>query len=120
MSDEIIKGQVVTPDKQVVLIDKIKTEINNVSSQLKEGKYSGAVIAVLTENQKSLQKVLNNLLLKKGVVTPSETDNALNLINTTKKNRLQDNFLGFQRSTIITASVLALGGIAYFIYKRNK
>ena len=118
--DEIVKGQVVTPDKQAVLVEKIKTEINNVSSHLKQGKFSGAIIAVLTENQKSLQKVLNNLLLKKGVVTPSETDEALNLINTAKRNRLQENVLGFQRSTIITVSILALGGIAYYIYKRRK
>jgi len=118
---DIVKGQVVTPEKKAALMEQIKAEINNVSSQIKEGKYGDAAIKVLDQNQKSLQKLLNNLLLKKGVVTPSETDNALNLINTSKKNRLQDDYIvGIKKSTIILFSLIALGGAFYwFKYKRG-
>jgi hypothetical protein len=121
MPEDIVKGQVVTPEKKAVLLDQIKSEINNVSSQIKEGKYGDAAIKVLDQNQKSLQKLLNNLLLKKGVVTPSETDNALNLINTSKKNRLQDDYIiGIKKSTIILFSLIALGGAFYWYkYKRG-
>ena len=118
---EIVKGQVVTPEKKAVLIDQIKAEIDNVSSQIKEGKYGDAVVKVLDQNQKSLQKLLNNLLMKKGVVTPSETDDALNLINKAKKSRLEDDYyMGVKKSTIILFSLIALGGAFYFYkYKRG-
>jgi hypothetical protein len=118
---EIVKGQVVTPEKKAVLIDQIKAEIDNVSSQIKEGKYGDAVVKVLDQNQKALQKLLNNLLMKKGVVTPSETDDALNLINKAKKSRLQDEYyMGIKKSTIILFSLIALGGAFYFYkYKRG-
>jgi len=118
---EIVKGQVVTPEKKAVLIDQIKAEIDNVSSQIKEGKYGDAVVKVLDQNQKALQKLLNNLLMKKGVVTPSETDDALNLINKAKKSRLEDDYyMGVKKSTIILFSLIALGGAFYFYkYKRG-
>ena len=118
---DIVKGQVITPEKKAVLIDQIKAEINNVSSQIKEGKYGDAVVKVLDQNQKSLQKLLNNLLMKKGVVTPSETDDALNLINTAKKNRLQEDYvMGIKKSTIVLFSLIALGGAFYWYkYKRG-
>jgi len=118
---DIVKGQVVTPEKKAVLIDQIKAEIDNVSSQIKEGKYGDAVVKVLDQNQKSLQKLLNNLLMKKGVVTPSETDYALNLINTAKKNRLQEDYvMGIKKSTIVLFSLIALGGAFYWYkYKRG-
>jgi hypothetical protein len=118
---DIVKGQVVTPEKKAVLMEQIKAEINNVSSQIKEGKYGDAVVKVLDQNQKSLQKLLNNLLMKKGVVTPSETDDALNLINTAKKNRLQEDYvMGVKKSTIVLFSLIALGGAIYWYkYKRG-
>ena len=118
---DIVKGQVVTPEKKAVLIDQIKAEIDNVSSQIKEGKYGDAVVKVLDQNQKALQKLLNNLLMKKGVVTPSETDDALNLINKAKKSRLEDDYyMGVKKSTIILFSLIALGGAFYFYkYKRG-
>ena len=118
---EIVKGQVETPEKKAVLMEQIKAEIDNVSTQIKEGKYGDAVVKVLDQNQKSLQKLLNNLLMKKGVVTPSETDDALNLINKAKKSRLQDDYyMGIKKSTIILFSLIALGGAFYFYkYKRG-
>ena len=118
---EIVKGQVVTPEKKAVLMEQIKAEIDNVSSQIKEGKYGDAVVKVLDQNQKALQKLLNNLLMKKGVVTPSETDDALNLINKAKKSRLEDDYyMGVKKSTIILFSLIALGGAFYFYkYKRG-
>jgi hypothetical protein len=118
---EIVKGQVVTPEKKAVLMEQIKAEIDNVSSQIKEGKYGDAVVKVLDQNQKALQKLLNNLLMKKGVVTPSETDDALNLINKAKKSRLEDDYyMCVKKSTIILFSLIALGGAFYFYkYKRG-
>jgi len=118
---EIVKGQVVTPEKKAVLMEQIKAEIDNVSSQIKEGKYGDAVVKVLDQNQKALKKLLNNLLMKKGVVTPSETDDALNLINKAKKSRLEDDYyMGVKKSTIILFSLIALGGAFYFYkYKRG-
>ena len=87
---EIKKDQILTPDKKDLLVKQIQAELDSVSVAINQGKYGEAALGLLNKNQQKIQDLLNSLLTKKGVVTPQETNNALDILNTSKKNRLQE------------------------------
>ena len=77
---------------------------------------------LLKKNTDRLQGVLNDLLSKKGVVTPNETDATLDILNTSKKQRLEGDFVGgIKMGTIyLVGGILAIVGVYFLVKKYSK
>ena len=117
----ITQDKALTPDKKQVIVDELQNEILNIGKAIKEKKYGTAVFGVIQQKQVELQNILNKFLEKKGIITPSETNNALNILNTSKRARLeQDYYGGIKKTTwyLIGLGVIGIG--AYFLIKRKK
>ncbi len=118
---EIKKDQILTPDKKDLLIKQIQSELDSVSAAINEGKYGEAALGLLNKNQQKIQDLLNNLFAKKGIVTPQEANNALDILNTSKKNRLQEDYvMGMKRGTFYLVSFGIIIIATYLIVKKNK
>lgn len=119
---EIKKGQILTPDKKDTLVNQVQAELNEVSDALNSGQYGQAATELLKKNTDRLQGVLNNLLSKKGVVTPSETDATLDILNTSKKQRLEGEFVGgIKMGTLyLVGGILAIVGVYFLVKKYSK
>lgn len=118
---EIRENQALTPDKKVVLINQIQDEIMRLSQSIKTKDYNSAAFILLTNTKDSLQNLLNNLLQKKGVITPNETNSALTTLEKSKKARLEESyFMGLRKGTfyLLTFGVIAVA--TYLLIKNNK
>jgi hypothetical protein len=119
--EEIKKNQILTPDKKDLLIRQVQSELDSVSTAINQGKYGEAALGLLNKNQQKIQDLLNSLFAKKGVVTPQETNNALDILNTSKKNRLQDDYvMGMKRGSFYLISFGIIAIATYLIIKKNK
>lgn len=117
----IKENQALTPEKKGFLVSQIQQEILLVNDALKRQKYGDAAFLVLQNAQESLQKTLNKLLEKKGIITPSETSKALEQINVAKRARLEDQFImGIRKSTFYLISFGVIVVASYLIIKNNK
>lgn len=118
----IEKGQALTPDKKNILIQQMKDELSNVSAALEgNNNYGAAILGVIQSKSKLIQQKLNDLLLKKGIVTPDETTATIELLNESKKARLQEDYImGVKKATfyLVSFAVIAIG--AFFIVKNSK
>jgi hypothetical protein len=119
---EIQKGQILTPEKKDILVNQIQSELSEVSDAISSGQYGQAAMDLLKKNTDKLQGVLNDLLSKKGVVTPTETNNTLDILNTSKKERLQGDFMGgIKMGTIyLVGGILAIVGVYFLVKKYGK
>lgn len=119
---EVQKGQILTPEKKDILVNQVKAELSSVSDAISNGKYGDAAMEILKKNTSKLQGVLNDLLSKKGVVTPSETNATLDILSTSKKDRLQSDFIGgIKMGTIyLVGGVLAIVGVYFLVKKYGK
>lgn len=116
----IEQGQIFTPDKKSVLIDELKQELNNIKVAMTKGGTNLANPQVVQSSKTLVQNILNDLLSKKGVITPDETDKALEAINESKKARLQSDFYsGIKKSTIYLVAFIAVGVGIYFYTKKR-
>ncbi len=117
----IEKGTILTPEKKGLLIDELKSELSSVTDSLNKGQYGKVVVDVLAKNQQTLQGLLDSLMQKKGVVTPNETNNALDILNTSKKARLQEDYvMGIKSGTFYLVSIVLIVGVGFYIYKKSK
>lgn len=117
----IRENQALTPEKKGVLVNQLQQELLLVNDALKQKNYGGAAFLILQNAQESLQKTLNILLEKKGIITPSETSKALEQINIAKKARLEDQFImGIRKSTFYLLSFGVVIVATYLILKNNK
>ena len=117
----ITQDKALTPDKKQELVDKLQNEMLQISNAVKEKKYGTAVFGIIQQKQVEIQGLLNKFLEKKGIITPSETNAALDVLNTSKRARLeQDYYKGLKKSTwyLVGFGVIAIG--AYFLIKRKK
>jgi vacuolar-type H+-ATPase subunit E/Vma4 len=119
---EIKKGQILTPEKKDILVNQIQSELSEVADAISSGQYGQAAMDLLRKNTSKLQDVLNNLLSKKGVVTPNETDSTLDILNTSKKERLQGDYVGgIKMGTIyLVGGLLAIVGVYFLVKKYGK
>jgi hypothetical protein len=116
----IKQGSIFTPDKKKKLIDEIQRELLSVGDAIKEkGVKSNAGIKLNTIKL-DLQKNLNILYDKKGVITPQETDDILDLINSSKRSRLESEYyLGLKKSSLYLVSFIAIAFGVYFYTKKR-
>lgn len=118
----IEKGQYFTPEKKQELINEVKSEINSLNNELKNNTLTEDGGNVVRSVRDELQKILNGLFEKKGVVTPQETDKILDVLDDSKRKRLQKDFYsGMKKTTIyiIAFSAIIIGGY-YYMKTRQK
>lgn len=117
---KVARNQYFTPDKRQELINEVKSEIAQVDSELKNNSIAGVVSEEVQNTRINLQQILNGLFEKKGVVTPQETNKILDVLDTSKRNRLQKDFYkGIKKSTIILIGFAAIAVGAYFYMKKR-
>lgn len=113
-------NQVILPEQKNIMIQAIFDEIQRIKNDVKERQLTGAALETARRHQEDLQKILNIFLAKKGVITPDETNDALEKIENSKKSRLQKEFkLGLNKFTYIMIGVVLVTGI-FLYYKKRK
>lgn len=116
----VLEGQILTPEKKSLLVDEINQELNSVNQALKKGGAKLANSSLVQTSKNVLQSILNDLFSKKGVITPDETNKALEAINQSKKARLQSDFYSsIKTSTIILVGLVGVA-IGIYFYTKNK
>ena len=115
-------NQILTPNKKNLIIDEIKQEMAQVRTAISGLAPSESTTSVLSDNLKKLQGMLDNLLAKKGVITPDETNTTIDAITDSKKARLQKDYMfGMTKTTLYVVGALALGiGILWYVKKHRK
>jgi hypothetical protein len=72
-------------------------------------------------NKNSLQGLVNKILAKKGVITPTETNDALEAMAKAKRERLESDFSTTVRRFAIVAGLLIGGYLAWrYVKKLNQ
>lgn len=118
---EIKQDQALTPEKKQILIDQVESEIKLLNQTIKDKNYTGTAYLVLQKTKDALQNTLNKLFQKKGVITPAETNTALDQISAAKKARLQEEYLfGIRKATFYALSIAVLAVGAFVYIKRRK
>ncbi|MFY8160521.1 MAG: hypothetical protein ACOVNU_04265 [Candidatus Kapaibacteriota bacterium] len=117
----ITQDKALTPDKKQMLVDELEAEIRKIGVAIKEKKYGTAIFGVIQQKQVELQTLLNKFLEKKGIITPSETNSALDVLNSAKRARLeQDYYGGIKKTTWYLIGIGVIGIGAYFLIKKGK
>lgn len=118
---EIEKGKIITPDKKQDIIQEILSEIAAINNTIRQGNVGEETLKNIRENREKLQALVNSLFKKKGVITPSETDNIINSIDESKKQRLEKSYIrGVRMATIYLVAFILIGGVLVYINKRKK
>jgi len=113
---ELQRGRIFTPDKKKLLIDEVQRELTAVEAELK----SRPAAESLQKVRDDLKATLNLLYDKKGVTTPQETDDILDLIGKAKRIRLESDFyLGMKRSTFYLVALVAVG-VGIYLYTKKR
>lgn len=116
----IIQGTIFTPNKKKTLIDEIQQELSSLDVAIRDVSTKKSLSLKLTAIRGTLQQSLNVLYDKKGVVTPQETDNILELINNSKRSRLEsDYYMGMSKTTFYLVAFVAIAFGVYF-YTKNR
>ena len=66
----ILEGQILTPDKKFLLADELKKELDSLNKVIALGGVTAGQKKAVESSKIAVQKILNNILGKKGVVTP--------------------------------------------------
>ena len=99
---------------------EIKGELNTTQDALQNREFSTVSLSLIDSAKNELQNVLNRFLEKKGVITPSETSDAVQKMNALKKARLEQDFvLGLKKGTWFMIAIVGLSVGAYFYYKKR-
>ena len=117
---EIKGNEALTPNKKQYLVDQIKTELQDAEQDMQQSDFGVLTISVVNKAKNELQNVLNKFLEKKGVITPSETADAMDKINALKRARLEEDYvLGIKKGTWFMIGFIAVGLGVYFYYKKQ-
>jgi hypothetical protein len=113
---ELQRGTIFTPDKKGLLIKEIEVELSLLNNKIANKRSNEELLSI----KESLTKALTDLRDKKGVVTPQETDNVLDLISQSKRLRLEGSyFMGMRRATFYTVAFVLVGVGIYFYNKKR-
>ena len=116
----ILEGQILTPDKKSILADELKKELDSLNKTIALGGITAGQKQAVEASKAAVQKVLNNILSKKGVVTLDETDDALKKIDEAKKARLQNDFYSSIKSYGTYILIAVAAGIGLYYYTKNR
>jgi len=115
----ILEGQILTPNKKSILADELKLELDNLNKAIALGGIDAGQKQAIDASKVAIQKVLNSILSKRGVVTPDETDNALKKIDEAKRARLQNDFYGSIKKYGIYIAIAIVAGAGLYYYTKN-
>jgi len=117
---EIQGGQIITPNKKSIVLDALNEEINSLNDKINNQQLNKLVAGSLSNSRMTLQNLLNTVLDKKGVITPSETDNIRNQLEAAKKSRLEGNYVsGMRKGVLYLLGFIAIGAAIYWYNKKN-
>jgi hypothetical protein len=118
----ITKDQIFTPNKKNLILDEIKSEVAQVKNAISSTPNGSGQQSLLNANLIKLQDLLNGILSKKGVITPDETNNTIDVISQSKKDRLaRDYVMGATKTTIYLLGAIVVGfGIYWYVKKRKQ
>jgi hypothetical protein len=122
MSEKLdnLQGKTLTPEKKSLLIDEVNKELISINDSLSIGITNSSKKTEVVSFKNELQKELNNLFNRKGVITPEETDSTLNKIKESKKARLKSDFLSDIKNYSLIVGVFIAVGVGIYIYNKNK
>lgn len=115
----ILEGQILTPDKKFMLADELKKELDSLNKTIALGGITSGQKQAVEASKAALQKILNNILGKKGVVTPDETDDALKQLDNAKRARLQNDFYSSIRKYGAYILIAVAAGVGLYYYTKN-
>jgi len=116
----VLEGQTLTPDKRFLLSDELKKELDSLNKVISLGGVTAGQKQAAQASRETIQKLLNNILSKRGVVTPDETDEALNEIDKAKRTRLQSDFYSSLKKYSLFIGIAVVAGIGLYYYTKNK
>jgi len=114
------KDMALTPEKKQLLVGQVELEIENINKAIRDGGLTSGVLEAVKSNRDSLQKVLNKLFEKKGVITPQETNSTLFAIDKSKNERLQTDFKRNMKRVLLFGGLLLALGVGYTLFMRSK
>ena len=118
---DTLQDKALTPDKKDQLVKQIQSEIDSLNRILREQGAPAAVLEAAKRNKNSLQGLVNKILSKKGVITPTETNDALDAMAKAKRERLESDFSTTVRRFAIVAGLLIGGYLAWrYVKKLNQ
>lgn len=115
----VLEGQILTPDKKFLLADELKKELDSLNKAISLGGITAGQKQAAQASKQAIQKLLNNILSKKGVVTPDETDEALKQIDEAKRARLQSDFYSSVKKYGVYIAIAIAAGIGLYYYTKN-
>lgn len=116
----ITQDMALTPDKKNELARELQLEIDAINQAIKNGGVAGGLLESARQNREKLQALVNKILSKKGVVTPQETNEALDAVEASKRKRLAGGYSLTLRKVAIAAAVIIVAGWAYYYIKKVK
>lgn len=114
------KDKALTPEKKQELAKDIQLEIDEINKAIQQGGVTGAVLESVRQNRERLQGIVNKILTKRGVVTPQETNEALDAVEKSKRERLAGGYSLTLRKVAIGVAVLIAAGWVYYYIKKVK
>jgi parvulin-like peptidyl-prolyl isomerase len=118
---DTLQDKALTPHKKDQLVNQIQSEIDSLNRILREQGAPAAVLEAAKRNKNSLQGLVNKILAKKGVITPTETNDALEAMAKAKRERLESDFSTTVRRFAIVAGLLIGGYLAWrYVKKLNQ
>jgi uncharacterized protein (UPF0305 family) len=115
----LTQGMIVTPDKKNIIIDALNAELFDLNQNIRNQRIDEVVKGTLSNSKQTLQKLLNTVLERKGVITPDETTEVVKAIEESKKNRLRQNYVGdIKKGVLWVLGFAAIGGLLYWYSKK--
>jgi len=115
-----LEGKTLTPEKKPLLATEINNELYKINEALKKSGTSAAKKTAMVSYKELLQKELDDLFNRRGVITPDETNNTLNKIKDSKRARLESDFYGSIKTYSTIIGVFIAVGVGIYIYQKNK
>jgi F0F1-type ATP synthase delta subunit len=116
-----LQDKALTPDKKDQLVRQIQSEIESLNGVLRQQGAPAAVLEAAKRNKNSLQGLVNKILSKKGVITPTETNDAIDAMAKAKRERLESDFSTTVRRVAIVAGILIGAYLAWrYVKKLNQ
>lgn len=101
------------------VVSDLKFEISNIGEKIKTQGVGSVAYEQLSANRDSLQSLLNNLLMKKNVITDKDYDEAYEQLRVTRKKNVQLDFYKSKNWMYIVGGVVIVAGL-FYLYKRNE
>jgi polyhydroxyalkanoate synthesis regulator phasin len=103
-----------------IVLDDIKKEIKRLDALIKEKKIVGATVEVLDEKKELLQKQIDNILKKGGIITEEDYNKSYNIIRGQEEKELLDLSKKAKRRIVMFA-LIGVGIIAtYYLLAKKK